>query len=1020
MNNNQLTKVTNRGSVLIVGGGIGGMQAALDLAESGFKVHMVQKDSSIGGTMVMLDKTFPTGDCSMCMSSPKMVEIGRHLNIDLHVLAEIISIEGNSGDFKVKVKQQPHYVDPEKCTGCGICEEKCPKKLTSEYEQGLTVRKAIYSLFPQALPNTRVIDRENCIYFQKGKCKACEKFCTAGAILWEDTEKEIVLDVGAIILSPGLERYDPFVRQELGFGRWPNVVTSIQFERILSASGPYEGTVMRPGDKKHPKKVAWIQCVGSRDFHNANPWCSSVCCMYATKQAMIAKEHDQNIEPTIFYIDLRAFGKDFDKYVIRAEEDYGVRYQRAMISAVREEPGTGNLILRYAEPDGKLTDETFDMVVLSIGFQPHSDAVEFSKIFDIELDKDTFVKTSSFKPVETTRPGIYVTGIYQGPKDIPETVMQGSAVAGKVMELLSDVRGTEIKIKEILPERDVKNEEPRIGVFVCRCGFNIAGTIDIEGAVACAKALPHVTHAGDFQFACSKDSQDKMKEVIEKEKLNRIVVAACSPRTHEVLFQETLVNVGINKYLFEMANIRNQCSWVHSHDKQGATEKAKDLIRMAVSKADLLDSLYEHEITMNQSALVIGGGLAGMTAAMNLADQGYHACLIEKSHTLGGQALQLHKTWQGDDVQKYLAKLIHSIESNPNLDVLLNTELKKAEGFVGNFQSIVETEGNEQRIDHGVAIIATGATEFKPNQYLYGEDPRVLTALELDQKFIDKDSSLKDINSAIFIQCVGSRNKERPYCSKVCCTHAVQSALELKTLNPDMNIFILYRDIRTFGRWEERYREAREIGIIFIRYDLDKEITVDSRQNGLEINFICADLQQGTKINSDLLILSTAMLAPLENPIAQLFKLPVNEDGFFVEAHVKLRPMDFATDGVFVCGLAHSPKPMDESISQGLGAASRAVTLLSKEKAFGSAIISKPIDENCDGCAFCIDPCPYNALTLLEYMKGGDVKKTVETNDVICKGCGSCMATCPKQGIFVSGFTMDQLNAQVVAALEQV
>jgi len=499
-------------------------------------------------------------------------------------LAEIISIEGESGDYKVRVKQQPHYVDPEKCTGCGICEEKCPKKLTSEYEQGLTVRKAIYSLFPQALPNTRVIDRENCIYFLKGKCKACEKFCTAGAIFWEDTEKEIVLDVGAIILSPGLERYDPFVRQELGFGRWPNVVTSIQFERILSASGPYEGTVMRPGDKKHPKKVAWIQCVGSRDFHNANHWCSSVCCMYATKQAMIAKDHDQNIEPTIFYIDLRAFGKDFDKYVIRAEEDYKVRYQRAMISAVREEPGTGNLILRYAEPDGKLTDETFDMVVLSIGFQPHSDAVEFSKIFDIELNKDNFVKTSSFSPVETTKPGIYVTGIYQGPKDIPETVMQGSAVAGKVMELLSDVRGTEIKSKEKIPELDVKNEEPRIGVFVCHCGFNIAGTVDIEKSVAYAKALPHVTHAGDYLFACSKDSQDKMKEVIEKEKLNRVVVAACSPRTHEPLFQETLLDVGINKYLFEMANIRNQCAWVHTHDKQGATGKAKDLIRMAVCR----------------------------------------------------------------------------------------------------------------------------------------------------------------------------------------------------------------------------------------------------------------------------------------------------------------------------------------------------------------------------------------------------------------------------------------------------
>ena len=1020
MNNKLSINTAKQGSVLIVGGGIGGMQAALDLANSGFNVQMVHKDSGIGGTMAMLDKTFPTGDCSMCMISPKMVELSRHINIDMHTLAQVVSVEGKPGDFKVKIKLMPRYVDPEKCTGCGICEEKCPKKLTSEYEQGLTVRKAIYSLFPQALPNTRVIDRENCIYFQKGKCKVCEKFCTANAILWEDTEKEIELNVGAIILSPGLERYNPVIRPELGFGRWSNVVTSIQFERILSASGPYQGTVMRPGDKKHPKKVAWIQCVGSRDFNNANPWCSSVCCMYATKQAMIAKDHDPDIEPAIFYIDMRTFGKDFDKYVTRAQEDYGVRYQRALISMVREEPDTGNLILRYAEQDGKLSTETFDMVVLSIGFQPHSDAVEFSKIFGIELDKDLFAKTGSFTPVETSRPGIYVTGIYQGPKDIPETVMQGSAVAGKAMELLNEARGTKARIKEIVPERDVKNEDPRIGVFVCHCGFNIAGTIDIQAAVEHAKSLPNVTHADDFLFACSKDSQDKIKEMIETDKLNRIVVAACSPRTHEVLFQKTLQDAGINKYLFEMANIRNQCSWVHSAHKQDASKKAKNLIQMAVSKASLLEPLYEQEMAMNRSALVIGGGLAGMTAAKNLADQGYHTYLIEKTSALGGQALHLYKTWQGDDVSKYVAECIHGINSSPNIDVLLNTRLKKADGFVGNFQSIVETKDKEQQIEHGVTIIATGATEYKPDQYLYGKDPRILTALELDRKLIDKDDSLKDMNTAVFIQCVGSRNNENPYCSKVCCTHAVQNAIELKTLNSKMFVFILYRDIRTFGRREELYREAREKGVIFIRYDVDNEININPGKTGLKINFISHDLQQGVKINANMLVLSTAMRAPQENPIAQLFKLPINKEGFFIEAHVKLRPMDFSAAGIFVCGLAHSPKPIDESIAQGLGAASRAVTLLSKKKAFGSAIVSKPVDENCDGCAFCIDTCPFKALTLLEYMRNGEVKKTVETNEALCEGCGSCMATCPKLGIFVSGFTIDQLNAQVEAALEIV
>ncbi|MEW5910289.1 MAG: FAD-dependent oxidoreductase, partial [Thermodesulfobacteriota bacterium] len=398
MTNNTGIQTRKRGSVAIVGGGIGGMQAALDLADSGIKVHMIQKDSSIGGTMVMLDKTFPTGDCSMCMISPKMVELGRHPDISLHTLAMVKSVEGEPGNFTVKIRQEARYVDPELCTGCGICEEKCPKKVTSEYEQGLTTRKAVFSLFPQALPNTRAIDRDNCIFFQKGKCRACEKFCPAKAIKFDDKAKEFDIQVGAIILSPGLDRYNPRIRQELGFERWKNVVTSIQFERILSASGPFKGEVKRPGDGKHPEKIAWIQCVGSRDSHNANPWCSSVCCMYATKQAIIAREHDKRITPTVFYMEMRAFGKDFDKYVDRAKKEFGVTYRRAMISAVREEPGTGNLILRFAKEDGVLTDEIFDMVVLSIGFQPHADADEFAKIFGIEPNEYRFAKTTHFKP----------------------------------------------------------------------------------------------------------------------------------------------------------------------------------------------------------------------------------------------------------------------------------------------------------------------------------------------------------------------------------------------------------------------------------------------------------------------------------------------------------------------------------------------------------------------------------------------------------------------------------------------
>ncbi|MEW6586832.1 MAG: FAD-dependent oxidoreductase, partial [Nitrospirota bacterium] len=627
---NERMSAMKKGSVLVVGGGIGGMQAALDLADSGFKVHMVQKDPSIGGTMVMLDKTFPTGDCSMCMISPKMVEVGRHLNIDIHSLSEVVSVEGEPGDFKVKIKIAPRYVDPDKCTGCGDCESKCPKKVSSEFEQGLTVRKAIYSLFPQAVPNTRAIDKNNCLYFTKGRCRICEKTCKAGAINYEDTGRELDLNVGAVILCPGLDRYDATARGEFGLGRWKNVVTAIQFERILSASGPYKGEIKRPLDGKHPGKVAWIQCVGSRDSHNANPWCSSVCCMYATKQAIIAREHDSGIEPTIFFMEMRAFGKDFDKYVERARNEYNVRYRRAMISAVREEPGTGDLLLRYAAEDGKLVDETFDMVVLSVGLEPRKDALEFAKTFGIETNSYRFAKTSPLKPVRTTRKGIFVTGTYQGPKDIPETVMQGSAVAGEVMALLGEARGTETATKELPPERDLKGEEPRIGVIVCHCGINIASTVEVEKVVDAVKDLSGVVYATNTLYACSQDSQEMLRKVVREMNLNRVVVASCTPRTHEPLFQETIRDAGLNKYLFDLADIREQCSWCHMGHKEEATRKAIQIVKMAIAKARLLEPLKSETVGVTHSAMVIGGGIAGMTAALSLADQGFQVSIVEK------------------------------------------------------------------------------------------------------------------------------------------------------------------------------------------------------------------------------------------------------------------------------------------------------------------------------------------------------------------------------------------------------
>ncbi len=1000
-------QTTKRGSVLIVGGGIGGMQAGLDLADSGFKVHMVQRDSSIGGTMVMLDKTFPTGDCSMCMISPKMVDLGRHMNVDIHTLATVTGVEGVPGDFTVKIRQEARYVDPELCTGCGICEEKCPKKVTSEYEQGLTVRKAIFSLFPQALPNTRVIDRDNCIYFKKGKCRACEKFCPSKAIRFEDTPKEFEIRVGAIILGPGLDRYNPRVRQELGFERWPNVVTSIQFERILSASGPYKGEVKRPGDGKHPKRVAWIQCVGSRDSHNANPWCSSVCCMYATKQAIIAKEHDSRIEPTIFYMEMRAFGKDFDKYVSRAKEEFGVTYRRAMVSAVREEPGTGNLLLRYAREDGILKDESFDLVVLSIGFQPHADARDFAEIFGIEPNAYGFAKTTQFNPVETSRPGVYVTGIYQGPKDIPETVMQGSAVAGRAMALLGEARGTEVAEKTLPPEKDVKDEEPRIGLFVCHCGINISQTVDVKKVAQEGASLPNVVHSEDLLYACAQDSQEKIKTLVKEKNLNRVVVASCTPRTHEPLFQETIRDAGLNKYLFELADIREQCSWCHMGQREVATEKAMDIVKMNVAKAKRLEPVASGSVGVTPAALIIGGGIAGMVTALSLADQGYHAHIVEKEARLGGLLKDLHRTLDQSDVQAYLKETVAKVDAHPHVTAHTGTQVQKTDGFVGNFKTLLT---NGETLEHGAIVIATGGVEYEPSEYLFGQNDRVMTQRTLEKRLAAGGPGIG--GRYVMIQCVGSREEPYNYCSRVCCQDAIKNAIAIKEKAPEAQVTILYRDIRTYGLREDYYKKARDLGVLFVLYKEDRKPVVEETGDGLRVRAFDYLLGKEIAFRADHVVLSTGLRPhPTAAKVGEMYKLTRNPEGYFLEAHVKLRPVDFPSEGIFVTGLAHAPKNLDETISQALAAAGRAGVLLSHERLAVSGIISKHDRDLCMSCLTCFRVCPFGSPFIDEDGK-------VSHNEVKCVGCGICASVCPMKAFQVNNFRDDQIVAMIDALTE--
>ena len=851
------------------------------------------------------------------------------------------------------------------------------------------------------------------------ECLMCVAACKAQAIDHKRGDSISEFEVGAIIVSPGFEEYDPTPLYELGYGRLPNVVTSTEFERILSASGPFEGHLRRPADKRAPRRVAWIQCVGSRDPANGCGFCSSVCCMFAIKEAEIAREHsEQPLETTIFFMDMRTYGKDFDRYYEQAKKVHGVRFIRSKVYGIEELDGTGELSVRFTTEDGQTEREPFDLVVLSAGLHPPRESKVLADKLGIELDQYGFCKPREFMAVDTSRDGVFSCGAFNGPKDIPETVMQSSGAAARASALLASARHTLTRKKEYPPEKEVAGEEPRIGVFVCKCGINIAGVVDVPEVTEYAKALPNVVCTDNNLYTCSQDTQEIIKQKISENRLNRVVVASCSPRTHEPLFRETLKEGGLNQYLFEMANIRDQCSWVHAQDPKGATEKAKDLVRMAVAKARLIEPLKRVAVDLTRSALVIGGGMAGMTSALNLADQGFEVILVEKSERLGGNANRIYQTVNGGDVQTFLHRQIGRVMDHPKIRVYLSSRVVDSSGYVGNFVTRLNVgNGTEEEVRHGITILAIGGREYKPEEYYYGKDERVLTGLELEEGLALHPEKYAKYSNVVMIQCVGSRNEEHPWCSRVCCVKSVKNALKLKELNPEMNIYVLYRDMRTYGLMEDFFNEAREKGIVFLRFDPEEPPLVTKvQENGkdlLQVEIPDALLGERFAIDTDLLQLATAILPPEDNKaLSQFYKVPVNQDGFFLEAHMKLRPVDFATDGVFLCGLCHNPKTIEESISQANAAASRASTILSKEKLETEGAIAYIDKDLCVGCRGCLDVCPYTAIS---YM---DEEGKCEVNEVLCKGCGGCAATCSSGSIALRGFRYDQIYAQIEKAFE--
>jgi len=994
---------------LVIGGGIAGIQASLDLAEAGTEVFLVERGPSIGGRMAQLDKTFPTNDCAMCILSPKLVEVSKHPNITLLTNAELLTLEGEAPRFKARVRKLPRYIDEKKCTGCAVCTTRCPVRLPDPYNKGLARTRCIRIPFPQAVPAVPILDAAHCLFLTRGTCGVCKKLCQADAIDYEQKPEDLEIDVAAAVLALGSEEFDATLKDEYGYRTFPNVVTSIELERLLSASGPTQGHVRRPSDDKEPKRVAFLQCVGSRDLQTGNDYCSAVCCMQAAKDSIILREHLDGVASTVFCMDVRAYGKGFDRFVERARKEHGVRFLRARVSSVEVDPASEDLRVRYNADDGSVREESFDLLVLSVGLCATEPVREVIRRLGLRTDAHGFVATSSLQPLESSRRGVFVCGTVSGPKDIPESVIQASGASSAALAVMGGLESREIRFALAEP-MDLRGEPTRVGVFVCRCGINIASTVDVPGVVDYASRLPKVVHAQEFLFACAKDSQKAIAEAIQKKRLTRVTVAACTPRTHEPLFQATLEATGLNPYLFEFANIREQCSWVHQGSPAKATEKAKGLLRMAVAKAARLEPLQRSRISVNHAALVIGGGVAGLTAALDLAAQGYPVHVVEREGTLGGHVRKVYRTLSGENTTAFLDDLISKVQSNDRITVHLNKTVQGISGYVGNFKTRLAGEDGE--IEHGVVIVAAGAREHVPKEYLYGLDSLVMTQTEFEDFLAGAQvATVKALRSVVMIQCVGSRDQQHPYCSRICCGTAVRNALRLKEVSPRTRVYVLCRDVRVYGLNEQWYQKAREQGVLFLRYDEESKPSVSSGNGRLTVKTKEGVLGRTVALAADLLVLS-AGIEPNESnrELSQLLKVPLDADGFFLEAHVKLRPVDFATEGVFLCGLAHYPKDIGESIAQARAAASRAATILSKSEIEVEGKVAAVDPSRCSGCGDCTRVCAYKAVDL------DPVLGIAVVNEAVCKGCGVCAATCRAAAVDLKGFRNDQI-LQVVDAV---
>ncbi len=992
MTNNEIIKKYN--NLLIIGAGLAGMECALDLADAGYKVYLVENKSSIGGKYAQIYKIFPYDECGACILTPKMNQVGKHPNIENITLAEIKGVKGSLGNFEVTILKHPRYVDEDKCTGCGKCIETCPVEVSNEYDLGLSKRKAIYLDFAQQIPFVVTIDKDNCI-----DCRMCVQRCKAEAIDHDMKEKEIILQVGAIIISTGFEEFDPSIKEEYGFKRYKNVITSLMYERMTHPAGL--DNISRLSDGRKPRRVVFVNCVGARDESIGNLYCNKVCCMFSMKNARNLRLHEPDAEIIICYIDIRAAGKLFERYYRSTLEQYGIKFIRGRVSEILEDPNTKDLTVRLEDTEGAepISLENVDYVILNCSFVPSEGTKKMAEFFNLELGSDGFIQDfhSNIGAIETKIPGVYVIGTAHGPKDGTDVIAESKAAASACT---ADLPPLSRDLKEkIIEKKEIDESKLRVGVFVCHCGGIISHTVDVKELVEKLKEDPDIEFVQDYIFMCSSPGQDLIRESIKKYNLNRIIVASCSPLIHEPTFRGCVESTGLSRFYFEgPINIREQCAMVHKDYPEDATTKALALIKGGVARVSRLREVPIEKLDVKKSVLILGGGASGITAGIDLAKKGLTVYIIEKEEEIGGRLNKLYKLFpHKDDAQEILKELKTKIKLYKNIIIHTSSRITNFSGRIGDYNVKINKNGKEIELNVGSIIVSIGTKVYTPEigEYCFGETKNVITSLDLEEML--KNDSLKDPVSIAFIQCVGSRaypgEKGHIHCSRVCCNSAIKNAEIIKEKFPNSNVFILYKEfLRVYGRFmEEKYIDTQMKGVNFIRWLKDKppQVEVDSKSNKIMISVYDSLLQDEIKITADYLVLSVGQESPedLDN-LCNILGITKSIDGFVEEMHIKFRPVETKVPGIY--SSSSFPKDIADSIALARGAASKVAI---QQKGIELELTTAEVDESvCVGCGLCEAVCPYEAIKMVAIKPG----KIISVTDTIkCQGCGTCVASCP-------------------------